>query len=43
MAAFVTAAVIGTALLTLGIWIEFRERLVAVGDGDYRHSGPPRS
>jgi multisubunit Na+/H+ antiporter MnhC subunit len=43
MDAVLTAAVIGTALLALAIWIEIRERRVAPGDGSYRNSGPPRS
>jgi hypothetical protein len=43
MSAVVTAAVIGTALLVLAIWIERRERVGAPGDGNYRNSGPPRS
>jgi hypothetical protein len=43
MAALVTAAVIGTALLALAVWIELRERRDAPGDGNYRNSGPPRS
>jgi len=43
MSALVTAAVIGTALIALAIWIEIRERGAAPGDGNYRNSGPPRS
>jgi|SwirhisoilCB2_FD_contig_123_81726_length_571_multi_7_in_2_out_0_1 multisubunit Na+/H+ antiporter MnhC subunit len=43
MNAILTAAVIGTALLALAIWIEIRERRVEPGDGSYRSSGPPRS
>jgi multisubunit Na+/H+ antiporter MnhC subunit len=43
MDAILTAAVIGTALLALAIWIEIRERQVKPGDGSYRSSGPPRS
>lgn len=42
MNAILTAAVIGTALLALAIWIEIRERRVEPGDGNYRSSGPPR-
>ena len=43
MNAILTAAVIGTALLALAIWIEIRERRVEPGDGSYRSSGPPRA
>jgi multisubunit Na+/H+ antiporter MnhC subunit len=43
MNAILTAAVIGTALLALTIWVEIRERRVAPGEGEYRTSGPPRS
>jgi hypothetical protein len=43
MNAILTAAVIGTGLLALAIWIEIRERRVEPGDGSYRSSGPPRS
>jgi multisubunit Na+/H+ antiporter MnhC subunit len=43
MNAILTAAVIGTGLLALAIWIEIRERRVESGDGSYRSPGPPRS
>ena len=43
MNAILTAAVIGTTLLALAIWVEIRERRVAPGDGEYRTSGPSRS
>ena len=43
MNAILTAAVIGTALLALAIWIEIRERRAELGDGSYRSSGRPRS
>ena len=41
MSALLTAAVIGTALLTVAIWVEIRERRAAPGDGSYRSSGKP--
>jgi hypothetical protein len=43
MNAFVTAVLIGAALLAVAIWVEVRERRSAPGDGNYRSSGPPRS
>jgi hypothetical protein len=43
MSALLTAAVIGTALLALAIWIEIRERRVEPGDGRYRSSEPPQT
>jgi multisubunit Na+/H+ antiporter MnhC subunit len=43
MNAFVTAVVIGVALLAVAIWVEVRERRAAPGDGNYRSSGPPNS
>jgi hypothetical protein len=43
MSALVTAAVIGTALLSLAIWVEIRERRPAPGDGTYRSSGSRRA
>jgi hypothetical protein len=42
MNAFVTAGLIGIALLTIAIWVEIRERRPALGDGDYRNSGHRR-
>jgi multisubunit Na+/H+ antiporter MnhC subunit len=41
MSAVLTAAVIGTALLALAIWIEIRERRAAPGDGTYQSSRRP--
>lgn len=41
MSALLTAAVIGTALLTIAIWVEIRERRAVPGDGNYRSSGKP--
>jgi len=43
MNAFVTAALIGIALLAVAVWVEVRERRAEPGDGSYRGSGPPRS
>jgi hypothetical protein len=40
MNAFVTAVLVGVAMLALAVWIEFRERRPAPGDGNYRSSGP---
>ena len=39
MNAFITAGVIAAGLLAVAIWVEVRERRVAVGDGNYRNSG----
>lgn len=39
MNAFITAGVIAAGLLVVAIWVEIRERRVAVGDGNYRSSG----
>jgi hypothetical protein len=38
MNAFVTAGLIGIALLAVAVWVEIRERRTAPGDGDYRNS-----
>ena len=43
MNAVVTAVLVGTALLTVAIWVEIRGQRAAPGDSDYRSSGPPRS
>lgn len=43
MTAVVTAAVIGTTLLAVAIWVDVRERRPAVGDGTYRSSGNSES
>jgi hypothetical protein len=40
MNAFVTAVLMGVALLAIAVWVEVRERRVAPGDGNYRSSGP---
>jgi hypothetical protein len=40
---FVTAGLVGFAMLALAIWVEVREQRVAPGDGNYRNSGPPSS
>jgi hypothetical protein len=40
MNAFVTAVLMGAALLAVAIWVEVRERRAAPGDGSYRSSGP---
>ena len=40
MDAFVTAVLIAVALLIVAVWVEFRERRSAPGDGDYRNSRP---
>jgi hypothetical protein len=40
MNAFVTAVLMGAALLAVAIWVEVRERRAAPGDGNYRSSGP---
>ncbi len=42
MDAFVTAGLVGIALLTVAIWIEVRGQRTAPGDGDYRNSRPRR-
>lgn len=33
---FIGAFAIGLGLLIVAVWVEIRERRVAVGDGDYR-------
>jgi hypothetical protein len=40
MSAFVTAILMGVALLTVAVWVEARERRAAPGDGNYRSIGP---
>jgi hypothetical protein len=40
MDAFVTAVLIGIAMLVVAVWIEVRERRAAPDDGNYRNSGP---
>ena len=40
MNAFVTAVLMGVALLAIAVWVEVRERRPAPGDGNYRSSGP---
>jgi hypothetical protein len=40
MNAFVTAVLMGVAMLALAIWVEVRERRPAPGDGNYRSSRP---
>ena len=40
MDAFVTAVLVGVAMLVLAVWVEVRERRAAPGDGDYRSLGP---
>jgi hypothetical protein len=41
MSALLAAAVIGTGLLAVAIWVEIRERRAAPGDGSYRSSRKP--
>jgi hypothetical protein len=36
MMSFMGAAAIGLGLLIVAVWVEIRERRVAIGDGDYR-------
>jgi len=41
MSAFVTAILMGAALLAVAVWVEVHERRAAPGDGNYRSSGQP--
>jgi hypothetical protein len=40
MNAFVTAVLVGIALLAIAVWVEVRERRAAPDDGNYLSSGP---